>query len=389
VPEWFKRAGLVPIGWDGDKPKVINASQLTAFSTLRDLATVTESSVYHKIPNVSLADNFGPLAQLIVYTTTGRDQYGNEFKGPDLWAALSLLISQTPQALAFARGKKQNPELPPVDIRDLSTLSKREHAALKRVALSPGWADGLGLLVTGAFTPRTADPVAVAARFWREQPLDARRAHEMQLMRQVLAMQSSLLKTPLPEGVQTAVEVSDAVSNDEFDQAHKLGRDLTEREKDDTLLAVLTGKKLLGVEERDKLQKQVKGLVTPDEHSRFRGAVVAKFGGGADYAKWQADVGIFASFARDTVKHKVAVLARRGIVPAPASPTTRRSSTSTHAGSSTTSTRSKRWTKRARHPTLSARSRTSTTSRCWGCRRSRGWRGPTRPTTRSSSTFGR
>lgn len=319
VVEWFKRSGYVPVGWDGDKPKVINGSQLSPFSTVRDMAALGEALFVGDVPYTSLADSLGPLGQVLLYTTTGQDQYGNKFKGADFFGAVKQLIGQTPQAMATQRGKKQNPPLPAVNVEDRETLVKREHAALKRVSLSPGWWSGFGLLMSGTLTPREGDPLALAARYWRDQPLEVRRKHEMTLVKKVLNMQAELIGRPLPAEVKQAVAVTDAVSSAQMEQAKTLGRDLTSVEQNATVLDVLKERGLLDDETDKKLRAQLKGMANggapESDYTSFRSRILARYGHGRALAQWQDDVQLAASFIdKQTFQYNLDKLAQRGVI---------------------------------------------------------------------------
>lgn len=314
-PEWFQRSGYFPIGWSGDgNPIVINPAQLSAFGTVGELAPLATGLFAEQRPYTAINDILGPAARFTVMAASGRDEFGNELPGPDFITAVKEVALTLPQVRAYERGKAAKVKLPPLDVTNRETLVRRQNAALEKIALTPGWLGGWGMLVTGGLTPREVNQDALIARYWRDQPMAERHENEMVLIRKVLRMQAKLLGRNLPPKVREAVDQAGEVDLRLRQIQAEQGRNPTDLERDTVLIDTLRDNKKIGEKETERLLKLARGLRLEKEHEAFRRNLNARFGGKA-LAEWDEAVRIVASFTKPVLQRKINVLAREGLIP--------------------------------------------------------------------------
>jgi hypothetical protein len=316
APEWFERTGYMPVGWsdDGD-PVVINPVQLSAFGTVGELVPTALGLFAEDKPYAGLNDLLGPAASMLVMAMSGRDEYGNELPGPDLVGAIKEVAVTLPQIRAYERGGKKDVELAPLDLTNRRALIERQHKALEKVSLSPGWLNGWGMLITGGLTPREVETDALIARYWRDQPLEERHENEMRLIRQALNLQAKLLKRRLDPKVREAVDLAGDVDLRLRQLQKDHGRNPTQLDRDIALVDTLKENGKIGDQEAERLLGQARNLRLEKEHAQFRRNVNNRFAGGQALTDWDEKVRVVASFSRDVLQFKIDVLARRGISP--------------------------------------------------------------------------
>jgi hypothetical protein len=314
VPEYFKRIGYVPIGFDhGGNPIVVNPTSVNTFSTMADFMAIAKAgTVGDKYANVG--DLLGPFGKFAAHGVLGRDEFGNRYPGSQWGGAALEVLAGLPQLAALKRSRNEDGTLKPIDVTRRDSLAARLHSALKQTALSPGWLDGYGSLLAGGFSPRSANPDALAARYWADQDPAARHKHELALLKSALKIQGELLKQPVPANVRQAVDTQSEIEFAAKQQAREIGRTLTPVER-----AKLTLDQLADRIPDDKLadlRKQWKRLVAPEDVSAFQSLVMNQYGGGKALRQWDRDVRTVASFTNPAIfNEKAKVLFDHGLVP--------------------------------------------------------------------------
>jgi hypothetical protein len=315
MPEWMKRRGYVPVGWTDDgKPRVVDASSVNTFMLLSEMLHTADAQ-FAEDRFASASEMFGPSAEFAVHWATGKDDQGNDYPGGDFFGAAQEQILGLPQASAYARGGKQGEPLPPVDRSDRRTLVKREHAALKNPALSPGWLDGYGMLLAGGMTPRTVNTLSTQARFWRDQPLEKRHAHEMDLVKRGLNLQAKFLGTRLPGDVRDAVAFAGRLDLSMKQFTEENARTPTPKERAVLLLDQLELEKRAKPAEIAAARKSLKQNRTESEWRSYRATLLEKFANAEALQDWDSDVRLVRSFEKPALVKKLHVLKESGLVP--------------------------------------------------------------------------
>lgn len=241
APEWFKQAGYFPIGWNGDgTPKVVNLSSLNTFSTFGQFLGVIRDLAVGDNANSVASDLLGPAVTVAIQTATGRDEYGNQFPGGAGIGALKALFQQLPQLQRFET-KKTHP-VTPFDIRKRDSLQSHLDSLAKQSVFGPGWADGLGSLVTGGLTPKTVNVAGLEARGVAEEPAPQRVARELKLLNFALTRQGEFLGTPVPKTLRDSVRDQANITLAYAAFAKKMGRTPTAKEKASIVLTYLASK---------------------------------------------------------------------------------------------------------------------------------------------------
>lgn len=317
VPDWFKKTGYVPVGYDSQgKPKIINPTSINVFTTLQEMVSLEEALMVEggeKSSFNSAAGLGGPFATFALHAITGRDDFGNPYPGGDVVGAAKEVLVGLPQVSARERANKKNPPEKGLDLTDRATLVHREKAALHRSVFSPGWLGGYGMLVSGGMTNRTIDPEAVAARYWAEQPAAARHKHEMGLVRKGLGLQADLLKEKLPADVTSAVNLAGKRTWAYQQLTKELGRTPTPKEQAEADLRVFAQAGRISTAKATRLRAQLAKLDDPTQISRFKDSVVERFGHARALRDWDADVRLVASFKKDTLEAKLSILRSQGL----------------------------------------------------------------------------
>jgi hypothetical protein len=317
APDWFKKIGYFSYGWTNDgKPKILNPTSVWSFATLGDVHNLVGAAVGSGSNFTSLSDMFGPWGQLATHAATGRDSYGQMYKGSQFWAAVKDVLVGIPQIAAYQRqSKAKTADIPPVDITDRETLIKRVNAALKETVLTPGWLDGYGALIAGGFAPRGVNLDALAARQWRDATPAQKHAWQTSLINKALNIQAEALGQPVPPQVRRAV-------NTTTDLAYKIDRYLHDEnpvasQRDITVFAIktLTDSKVITPAEAVKYTAALKNLVDQGDYRSFRAMMVDKATGG-NLTAWDQDVRSLALYTnRATLQGHTDFLARQGLSP--------------------------------------------------------------------------
>jgi hypothetical protein len=320
APEWFERGGYFPVGWTEDgKPKLISGNAINTFSTLGEMVDIAKGQAVGD-RYAQLADLFGPAAEFLVHGTTGKDEFGNSYEGNPWIAALRDQVLGLPQARAAERARKTEEPLPAVDVTDRDSAVTREHAALGQDVLDPGLLGGWGMLASGSLTPREFNALAAQARYWRDQPLEKRHAHEMGLIRKVLGLQARLLRRPVPADVREAVELTGKRDLAYAQAAEQLGHEPTYKEKAGIDLDVLAAEGRLSPERAERLREQLAKLSDRGDIEDFKDRVLMEYGGKRELGDWDRDVRMVASFDRKTLGRKLAGLEAAGLIDSAAVP---------------------------------------------------------------------
>lgn len=214
LKDWLKKTGFTPLFWnDNGNPVAVNTNGINTLASLTQMFShANDADAYRQFA--------GPLADVLLGTFTGRDQYGNQYKSTGLLGnAYSALLENTlalPQLRAYKSAKKYGEQsaLPGIDIADRETLINRRNAALKQVALAPGWSVNIAglfnipgqLLVGGAFNPREVNKMAVLGRQWKLLPEEEKRKIHKDLILTALGMQAEAMKVPVDPDVKRSVE---------------------------------------------------------------------------------------------------------------------------------------------------------------------------------------
>lgn len=307
--EHYRRIGYMITGWDENgNPKVSSIGTLNTLSAVSDLM------------NFDASTSLGPGLEFAVKGLSSQDELGNRYAGnePEQWfrAALDVVMG-LPQVLAYQRGRKKQKDLPPIDWGDRATITHRLNAAADRIALSPGWLGGLGALISGALTPRTADQYKLWSRWYKGLEPEERHDYEMTLIRFVLGRQAKLMKREVPLEVKQAVELIGKVAWEEklFEQEHGVST-LPALEKDYALVRVLAQEGLLSKQESDRQMKLAQGRgPDPKDHDRYRSNLIDRLGHGAALREWDIQIRHVASFREEIFNEKIKRLHAQGLAP--------------------------------------------------------------------------
>ena len=313
APEWFKRTGYFPTGFENGKPKVVNPTSVNSFATIAELLTTAESGVTD-VPYAATEDLLGPFASFMLHGISGRDEFGNEYPDGAWVGSAQDLLTNLPQARAIERAKQKANKQRPIDITDRGTLGKRERAALKNTVFSPGWLNGYGSLIVGGFSPRLYDPDSAAARYWRDRPMKERHQHEMGLIRKALSLQGELLDKPVPAQVTGAVNFAGKRELTYKTWQQENGRDPTAKEK--TLLDIdllKKGGRISGREVTD-LKAKLKQKLDKEEVESFRGRMLELYADAEALREWDENVRWVASFKPNVVKREIDFLRKQGLL---------------------------------------------------------------------------
>jgi hypothetical protein len=306
VPEWFKKGGYIPVGFDKDgNPKVINATSVNSWSSLSQFLSTAQAGFLDGSPSTkynSTFDLLGPTAKVLVRGFTGKDDFGNDYPDADWVGAAKDVLAGLPQVTAYERGgKATSPPLKAFDVTNRKSLKARLDSGLKRTVLSPGWLDGYGALIGGGvFTPRSADKDALIARYWKDQTPEKRHQLEQDLIHRALKIQSDLLKTKLPGEVRDAIDLNSAMSWAAGVKGTEIGHTVPIGTLERTLLDIdtLVAHHRIPKDEAALLKKKAPDATTSQEQNRFHSAILYKYAGGKDLSEWDNDVRFVASFTK-------------------------------------------------------------------------------------------
>jgi len=316
VPEWFKKTGYFPIGWNADgTPRVVNPTSINTFSTLSDLMGVAQAGVSGSKYD-SVAALFGPAATFFLHATSGRDEFGNKYPGSQWLGAAQEVIAGLPQVSAFARSSKVNPPVKPVDVTKRASLEASFNSSLKRVVFSPGWLGGFGSLIIGGLSSRTEDPQAAAARYWRDQTPAARHGLELDFLNRALNMQGELLRQKIPGKARNGVKVASDLTYAYSKFSTENGRTPTLKEKANLTLDYFTKKGSLDLRKAFEYKKALSTMVDPTEIQSLINKAVDDHGDGKAVKQWDSDVRLVASFKAPVFAEKMGRLAAQGVISA-------------------------------------------------------------------------
>jgi hypothetical protein len=263
VPEWFKNAGYLPIGFDEQgNPRIVNPAGLNTFSTL--------NSIMHS----RLDQLAGPLGELTVRVATEKDEFGNTYPSASRlgrWRDAALdVITGLPQVAAYERSQKKPEDLAAPDVTDRRSNNLED--ALKQSVLSPGWLDGYGSLITGAaFTPRSVGREALLARWYREASPEERAQLQKELVNKALGVQADLLGRGVSLGVRKLVNLQfDLDRHVEDVQRKDKSRDITPLEQSLLQIDYFAEKGIIPADAVDGEKKQAARLASKTEHEQFR-----------------------------------------------------------------------------------------------------------------------
>lgn len=317
VPEWFRRTGYVPVGFDKNgNPKVINPTSVNTFSTLSQLSSQLDALFVtggDPTAGEAFGSLFGPAAKFGMHAATGRDDFGNAYPGGDFYGAAKEVLMNLPQVTAQKRHGQKQKSLKAIDVTNNHTLVERLNSGLKRTVFSPGWLEGYGQLATGGLTARSVDPAATVARYWREQSPAQRHANEMNLINRALQLQSDLLGQKIPNEVRQAVNLSGAITQAQSQAAKTLGRTPTDKESAKIALKVYAQNHRLTPDELVRTTRNLNSLTDPTDVRRFRQGLADKYGFGTDMRQWDANVRQVASFTKVILESKMQTLRQQGL----------------------------------------------------------------------------
>jgi hypothetical protein len=315
APDWFKRIGYVPVGWNHDgTPRVINPTSINTFSTIGDFVAMTRGATVGD-KYASAEDFLGPLPKYFVHAATGRDEFGNQYPGSQWWDAAKDVLISLPQLSAYqkAHQKKKNTTGPALDITNRSSLESSLNANLKKTVMSPGWLDGYGSLLAGGLSPRSVNLDALAARYWADQSPKVRHQRELDLLNRALNIQAQALGQPVSKEVRQAVS-----SQANIDFAYKnflkqTGRAPTDKERATFTVKYLSEHGFITTAEATKASKQLDSAVEPADINRIKNSLLDVYAGGKDLRQWDRDVRTVASFTPAIFNEKVSTLFSQGL----------------------------------------------------------------------------
>lgn len=289
---------------------------MNTFTTLGDFMAIGKAATVGD-QYANLGDLLGPFGKFATHGALGRDECGNRYPGSQWWGAAQEVLDGLPQLAALARHrKKDEPPLKPIDVTRRDSLQARVNSALKQTVLSSGWLDGVGSLLGGGFSPRSANPDALEARYWHNQDPATRHKHEMSLLKQALKIQGELLQEPVPADVRRAVDLQSEIEFGAKQQARELGRNLTPVERAQFTLDHLAAAGRIPDDKLADLRAQAKKLVAPEDISAFQSLLMNQYGDGKALRQWDRDVRTVASFTDPAIfNEKAAVLYEHGLAP--------------------------------------------------------------------------
>ena len=312
TPDWIKRVGYIPVGWNADgSPKVINPTSINTFATLNDLLQLAQGG---QTPE----DFSSPIVEIGIRAFTGADQYGQRYQGTKqrILGPLEGSVQQIPLVRGFT-GPKAQPPTKPLDVSDRKAFVTREHEALKGSVLGAGWLGNWGSVIAGGLSPRELNLDAAHARYWRDQPLEARNKHERALVQQGLTMQGELLlKRPPSKDLRQAVDIAGEETLARSQRSQELGRDVPVNSKEGALIdiGVLQRRGRLTTVEAQELTTKLNKLPDAKAVTHFVTKLHDEHGGANHVRDWQADVTLVASFTPAASKARFEDLRRQGLV---------------------------------------------------------------------------
>lgn len=308
LPGWAKDIGYVPVGFDAQgRPKLQNFSSINTWSTLSEAYGLARG-------DSTLNDLLGPGADLSIKLVTDRDRFGRQYKHAYLGPILDSL-SGLPQWAAVHRYQQTEPADKPLDLTNTNALVTREHIDTKRPIFVPqGFWASMAPLAIGGLADRILDPRAVNARFWQTQPYAQRHAHEVQLTKQ-LAQDASktLLGKNTPAAIKHALTLTGARDLAYKQEADKLGRTLTTKEKALLDIQTLEDTLQLSKDRGDQLRAALKDT-RDDQVGTFRSGLVDQYAGGKALKAWHHDVTTVASFNSVDLDNRISDSITQGIV---------------------------------------------------------------------------
>lgn len=310
MPDWIKRVGYIPVGWNGDgSPKVINPTSINTFSTLNDILQLAQGG---ETPE----DLTSPVIEIGIRAFTMADQYGQRYRGNErFYGPFKGSVQQIPIVRGITGPKAEEPTKP-LDVSDRSMLVKREREALKQTVLGGGWLGNWGSVIGGGLSPRELNLDAGNARYWRDQPLEARNKHERALIQQGLTIQGQLLKEDVPKAVRQGVDIAGEETLARAQRAKEIGRDVPAVSKEGALvdIEVLQKRGKLSSVEAANLTEKLHKLPDTDAVRRFVRNLHEDFAGIKQVAQWQADVNLVTSFRPDSAKARFTDLRKQGLI---------------------------------------------------------------------------
>lgn len=305
----YRRLGYMITGWDEKgNPKIMNIGTLNTLSGINDFMNFDASS------------SMGPGWEFLIRGFTSSDGYGNKYGGNEVeqWGQAFLDVAAgLPQILAYKRGKQEQKDLPPIDWGDKRTLVTRLNAAADRIALSPGWLAGFGILLTGGLTVRSSDKYKLWSRWYKGLEPEERHDYEMTLIRFVMDKQAQLMKKPVPGEVRQAVEILGKVSWEEklFQQEHGVD-DLPALERDYALIRVLEREGLISQQDAERQNKLALGRgPDPKDHDMYRANLVNRVAHGIALRVWDEQINQVASYVEPSFREKVRKLFVNDLAP--------------------------------------------------------------------------
>lgn len=285
APQWFKQSGYFPVSWGADgNPKVVSAQTINTFSTLSELTHPFTGLYSGDVTTTPLADLLGPVPLLGLHALTGRDRYGNEYKGGRILGALKEQGQQLPQISAFRRGQRQ--PAPP------GTAPKN------RPTFVPGLWDTYGPLIGSVLWPREADLGKLQYDYWREQKPTVRVEQQVQVVRAVAKVQSKILEQPIPGDVKDGLDLLANRMRVQAKWAEDHGRTPGSREKRGLDINVLKQLGRITPEQEKKLREQLLAAKSDKEFARFGSMLDKQYLGGNALEAWHSDVNTVASFEK-------------------------------------------------------------------------------------------
>lgn len=306
APEWYKRTGYTPIGWDGGNPIVVNPTTINTFATMGQLTSIAEGSFLQHVPFSSFEDTMGPAGKFLIHGFTGKDEFGNDYPDANFIGAAKEVLLALPQARAAGAGRKTDKPLPGIDPTNINTLVQREHAALKNVVFTPKWQDGLkGFFASwalGGFNPKIYDKDAAVARYWKGRPWQEQLSHNADLQRKALKIQSDLLGVPVPKKVKDLIELNIKRTKEYRIWQNENGRAPNPNNKAEIDIAFFEKEGLITEAQAVVMRNEHQKAVTDSDLSVLN-TKLDVLAGGPEYTAWDRDVRQVASFTKG--QHKI------------------------------------------------------------------------------------
>jgi hypothetical protein len=309
LPAWMRDLGYMPTGFEKDgMPKVINPGTTNTFATLGEMAGLMSG-------DQTFTDLLGPGAELGLRLALERDRFGRTYQHPYLDPIVETLTG-LPQSAALKRAGQKEPTTKALDITNPAALVGREHADVHRPIFVPGgfW-NTYGPLILGGLDPRTVDPRAVEARFWRDQPWEVRHTHEAKLVQTWATAQGKFIAKQVPQDVRDALTLTSdrTAAYHSFSQVH--GRTPTMHDRTALDIETLHTQGRITDAQAGTLRGNLK-KVAPDELDLFRQGVLSKFAGGKALSDWQRQVGLVANIStRPNFDADIQKLVGLGVLP--------------------------------------------------------------------------